>query len=530
MSRLRSGSIADAVVIGGGPAGSAVARLLSLWGRKVVLLTRDPGDRPGLAESVPPSAAKLFDQLEIGRSVAEAGFVRTPGNSVRWGGAPPRRVDFPDGPGWQVSRRRLDRLMLSLAEDAGATVRRGTVVEGVRLRDGPPSEVVARVPGSGSTGTARLTVRAPVVLDCSGRSGVVASRGLRRRPDAPRLTALVGAWRREGGWSLEEGDRTLVEAYEGGWAWSIPVDSKVRYVGAMIDPEVTDLRRASGLVEAYRQELAKLPYLSTLLSGAAPDGAPRACDATPYSSARFGGAGFLLVGDAASFIDPLSSYGVKKALASGWLAAVVTNTILEHPEMEEEAVAFFEAREREAFRSYSARTAAFYEEGAGFPGGPFWARRCRGATGAAPRGSGTTERDFGADAVDVPGLAGTDVDVDALRRDPAIQEAFARLRGAGEVKLGLSKPFETVRAPTVRGRTLVHEDRLRTPRFPGGIRHVRGVDLVAVARLCATHEATPDGVPELYGAYREKIGPVALADFLGALSLLLADDVVENSA
>ena len=66
------------------------------------------------------------------------------------------------------------------------------------------------------------------------------------------------------------------------------------------------------------------------------------------------------MGDAAATLDPLSSFGVKKAVASGWVAAVVVNTCLRRPEMETAALQFFEEREREVFEAYDRLSATWY--------------------------------------------------------------------------------------------------------------------------------------------------------------------------
>ena len=79
-----------------------------------------------------------------------------------------------------------------------------------------------------------------------------------------------------------------------------------------------------------------------------------------YRCKRVAGPGFLIVGDAAATLDPLSSFGVKKAMASGWVAAVVVNTCLRRPEMETAALQFFEEREREVFESYDKLSATWY--------------------------------------------------------------------------------------------------------------------------------------------------------------------------
>src|SRR5690348_17559434 len=84
--------IADVAIIGGGPAGAAAGRLLSLWGRRVVLLARGQRPRP-LGESLPPSCTKLFDLLGIRSAVDNAGFVRATGNTVQWA-AKPRAIEM----------------------------------------------------------------------------------------------------------------------------------------------------------------------------------------------------------------------------------------------------------------------------------------------------------------------------------------------------------------------------------------------------------------------------------------------------
>ncbi|MYK68285.1 MAG: hypothetical protein F4020_01580, partial [Gammaproteobacteria bacterium] len=98
-----------------------MSRLLARWGHSVVLLTRPAIGHPALAESVPPSARKLFALLGIAREIDDAGFFPARGNLVRWGDAPLRRADFAPGSiGHHVIRDAFDALLLDLAEEAGA--------------------------------------------------------------------------------------------------------------------------------------------------------------------------------------------------------------------------------------------------------------------------------------------------------------------------------------------------------------------------------------------------------------------------
>src|SRR5206468_265543 len=106
--------------------------------------------------------------------------------------------------------------------------------------------------------------------------------------------------------------------------WSVPLSGAVRQVGAMVDDTSSRVGSGCGLTDAYRAEIAKARHLSRLLAAANLEHT-WACDAALYSSNRYAGPRFLLVGDAGSFIDPLSSFGIKKALASAWLASIVVN-------------------------------------------------------------------------------------------------------------------------------------------------------------------------------------------------------------
>jgi flavin-dependent dehydrogenase len=77
----------------------------------------------------------------------------------------------------------------------------------------------------------------------------------------------------------------------------------------MIDPPA-GTREGATLEAMYRAELAGTIHLARLLRGATPERAPGGLSASPYVATRFAGPGWALVGDAASFIDPLSSFGV----------------------------------------------------------------------------------------------------------------------------------------------------------------------------------------------------------------------------
>jgi len=108
----------DAIVLGGGPAGSAVGRLLSTWGHSVLLLDKPAPSSRSLAESLPPSTRKLLGQVGVLEAVEREGFVRATGNTVWWASGDRRVEPFGtarEAMGYQVQRSSFDRLLRDCA-------------------------------------------------------------------------------------------------------------------------------------------------------------------------------------------------------------------------------------------------------------------------------------------------------------------------------------------------------------------------------------------------------------------------------
>ena len=247
-----------------------------------------------------------------------------------------------------------------------------------------------------------------------------------------------------------------------------------------------------------------------MTGGAALERPAWACDSSQYGARRFGGPGFLLVGDAATFIDPLSSFGVKKAMASGWLAAVVTNTCLRHPDRAALARRFHAEREQEMWSAYRRQAAAFFAQVSRRELHPFWSDR-----------SDPVVVDTGADR------AGAADAVEAFRRDPAVRDAFEALRRAPSIRLRPTRAVRATTAPAVVGREIVPDESLSISAGAAGtlaIRYLRGVDLSALVAMADQQTQVSD----LYEAYRRAYPPVELADFLGALSVLLGKGLLRN--
>jgi flavin-dependent dehydrogenase len=481
----------EVVVVGGGPAGCAAATLLARWGHGVTLVTRPSAPTTELGESIPPSARKLLDLIGVRAAIDAAPFIRSSGNTVWWGSETPRVESFADGQrGWQVTSGALAELLLAHAEHSGVALER------------------TRAP---ITEAARA--RASFVLDCTGRAGLLArARGLRVYDARYRTVAMVGVWSSDRAFDVPDPSHTLIESYDAGWAWSVPRSPRERFVAVMVDP-----RRMSGLkpgpagrepatvpgvrgfppgaastetvkpgLAFYREQLGRTRQMARLVHGATLVNGPGGWDASMYHATRYVDDNILLVGDAASFLDPLSSAGIKKALASGWLAAVAVHTALTRPAMRDIALGFFAAREAEVYDSFRAMTERFFSEAAAGHAHPFW--RDRGDESAAPSGQ------------------------------RAVEAAFERLRRAPQLRVARHGTVVVEPRPAVRGTEIVLEPRLVTAGADAGLRHAFGVDLLALIDLAPAYSSVPD----LLAAYNQHHGPVALPDFLGALATALA--------
>ena len=490
---------ADAVVIGGGPAGSAVARLLAQWNRSVVLIARTPGKRP-IAESLPPSCARLLDQLELRQVVDRAGFLRAAGNTVRWANGEARTEWFPNRQfGLQVPRDRFDALLLAGAQAAGAHVIRDATVRSV-THDGEHS-TVAYEPASDAGAHRRC--RARWVLDCSGRAGLVARAGWRQPEVAERTIAVVAIFESDRWRGAEYAAHTLVESHAAGWAWSVPVSETRRYVTVMLDPRHTALPSRRSLLRAYRNELAETKLIADLVHDAQLVEEPWGCDASPYGAASAGDAAArtLLVGDAATFIDPLSSFGVKKALASAWLAAIVVNSVLDEPALSQPAIALFDRRERDMYRELRRAASSLARDAASAHAGDFWTTRLE-PEHAEPESA---------------------LDAAVARRDPRVLDAFDELKRRDAVRLRAAGTLRVVQRAVVRGNRVLLEEHLAAPLLGDAARYCRNVDLVTLTRLAPRFEQVPD----LFAAYNRAASPAPLPDFLGALSALIGYEMLE---
>jgi flavin-dependent dehydrogenase len=345
----------DVCVVGGGPAGSATALVLARLGRRVALFNASAFDTPRFGETLPPEVTPLLRSLGLWDAFLGTRPLESPGTVSRWGNGEPLAQDFVrnvHGCGWHVDRRRFDEAIWNGAAAAGVTQ-----YAGVRVGRCEPDDEGWAVDG----------MRCRFLVDASGKHGHAPDGGRREREDS--LVAV--AVRAEHDARRSPDLRTYVESVPNGWWYSAPVPGS-ETVAMFFTDGVTYAERGVVLGE----ELRHAPLTAARLADARI--VQRAVLHAPSAiRGELTAPGWMAVGDSAASYDPLSGFGIFKALRYAETAAHAI-----HRQLDGEATAVDRYQElvRREFREYQAQRAAFYTAERRWPDSGFWQRR--GVTGA----------------------------------------------------------------------------------------------------------------------------------------------------
>jgi flavin-dependent dehydrogenase len=315
----------DVVVIGGGPAGSTVSTLVAQRGYRVQLYERERFPRFHIGESLIPETYWVLQRLGMLDKMQKSPFVKK--HSVQFvnsNGKQSAPFYFWDNKPhecsqtWQVVRSEFDLMMLNNAREYGVKAHEGVRVRDVLFEGERAVGVRIQLPDG-----SQQDVRAQVIVDASGQSGLLQNKFKLRVWD-PILnkgaiwTYWEGAYRDTG---RDEGATLVLQtADRQGWFWYIPLHDDKVSVG-VVAPFDSLFKGRVNHEQTYQEEVERCPAVKERVSRGRRVTGYFATKDYSYRAKRVAGDGWVLVGDAFGFLDPLYSSGVLLALRSGELAA-----------------------------------------------------------------------------------------------------------------------------------------------------------------------------------------------------------------
>ena len=310
----------DALIVGAGVAGSALAHALARAGWSV--LAADKASFPrhkACGEFLSPEAVRILRSLSLEAAVrdAEPALIRTARLHAERGGT--LEIPLPE-PALGVSRRALDAALQQAAREAGATVRTGCLVTEIREQGGY---------FQAELGADKEPVLARTVISAWGRSPhrpvLSVAGGLDREASRGRI-GVKAHWAVAADAAANAAEAPAVDLYffRGGYVGFADVGGGKLNVAALLPepahgngPGKADLARivarAAERVPLLRQRLAGASFVPGTFAGAFP--------VIPRRRVRAWYGGLPLVGDAAAVIHPLCGDGIAMALRGAELCA-----------------------------------------------------------------------------------------------------------------------------------------------------------------------------------------------------------------
>ena len=356
----------DVVVVGGGPGGATVANLVAKEGLRTVLLERSSKPAFRVGESLMPACYQTFEKLGVLDDMKRSEFP-VKGSVQFYSGDGRGATPFyfedhdPDESSWtwQVLRSSFDQMLLDKAASRGATIRRGCSVKSFIEAGGRLTCFRFEYE---QKSIRELTSR--LVVDASGQRALLARQLGLLQPD-PTLRHAAYYTHYEGGLrdtGRDAGATLILHTFDHkSWFWFIPLPENRVSVG-VVGPVEYLARHGSGDPQAvFEQELQNCPALMPRLQEARQARPVLVIKDYSYRVSSMAGDGWVLVGDAGGFIDPIYSTGVFLALKSGEMASDCICRALSQDEIDLTTLGEFEPPLREGAEAMRKLVHAFYD-------------------------------------------------------------------------------------------------------------------------------------------------------------------------
>jgi flavin-dependent dehydrogenase len=319
---------ADVIVIGGGPAGATLGTLLGRDGYKAIVIEKDIHPRDHVGESLVPSTNIIFNKIGFLDKLEDAGFIPKPGTG--WNGPRSKVWNFVEVPLFEfplegndrpytfhVERDAMDTMLIRHAHDNGAKVLQGVKVTDVLFE----GDRAVGVRAQAMDGWER-DLRAKVVVDATGRRNLLANRMGIKKKDRSFNQFCIYSWftgvrrppPRLFGWGL-----FYFIGLNQAWSWQFSLREGKESVGVVVDKE--DFQKGGADADDFFYSLVKRSKQFEYVMQDAERIRPYWIEGDySFKVDRYAGPGWMMVGDALRFVDPIFSSGVDVALFSAYYA------------------------------------------------------------------------------------------------------------------------------------------------------------------------------------------------------------------
>jgi flavin-dependent dehydrogenase len=328
--------------------------LLARRGYKVIALEKAHHPRFHIGESLLPMNLPVFERLGVLDKVRSLGVFK-PGADFEADNergyntyAFARAIGKSPPHAYQVWRQDFDKMLYDHARECGADAREGHEVVTVEQSGSRQTRLEVRTDAGRS-----YHIQARYVVDASGRDALLSAKKKLRRKNQEHQSAAIfshfrGAELRAG----EDAGNISIYRFDHGWMWMIPLPDGVMSVGAVCRPEYLKQRKGR-TVEFLLDTLKMSPGLWRRIERAERIGEVRVTGNYSYDSTRMGGPGWVLIGDAFAFLDPVFSSGVYLAMSGAETAAALVDAALREPKHEMALLRKLEKRQRAGMRRFS---------------------------------------------------------------------------------------------------------------------------------------------------------------------------------
>lgn len=340
----------DVIIIGGGPAGSAMGSYLSMAGINNTILESAIFPRPHVGESMVTSSTRVFREIDFLKVMEREGFVHKYGASWHPPTGKEFAIEFREFPQegvnqdytYHVDRSKFDLLMLKHAESLGSKVHQGVHVKQVLFEGDRACGVRIGIAGQ------EIDLPAKMVVDATGRNTLLGNQLRLKKKDPIFNQYAVHAWYKNVDRGTPPTD-DFIHIYflniERGWVWQIPINDEITSMGVVAERDVFKNARQDS--ETYfNTHINSNPDLARAMLPAIRINEFKSEGDYSYSLDKFVGNGYMMIGDAARFVDPIFSSGVSIALYSAKYGSERIRYALECNDFSEELLKPYEMKIR----------------------------------------------------------------------------------------------------------------------------------------------------------------------------------------